>query len=101
MTVPLLTARADIADFLSALIWVYTLVIFAYIISILVFAMGVRIPYSRYTDAVLGFLRDVSEPYLRLFRRFIPMFGAFDLSPIIAILVLRIVGSIIVGIIRG
>jgi YggT family protein len=101
MILPLLSVRADIASYLDALIWVYTLVIFAYIVTTWIFAMGVRIPYSRYTDAVLGFLRDVVEPYLRIFRRFIPAFGAFDFSPIIAILVLRIGGGLIVTLIRG
>jgi YggT family protein len=101
VTLPLLTVRSDIASYLDALIWVYTLVIFAYIVSSWVLAMGVRIPYSRYTDAVLGFLRDVTEPYLSLFRRFIPPFGAFDFSPIIAIFALRIVGGIVVSLIRG
>ncbi len=101
MTVPLLTFRADAASYLHALITVYTLVIFAYIVSTWIFAMGVRVPYSRYTDAVLGFLRDVTEPYLRVFRRIIPSFGAIDLSPIVAILVLQIVGGIVVSLIRG
>jgi YggT family protein len=63
--------------------------------------MGLRIPYSRSTDAVLGFLRDLSEPYLRIFRRFIPAFGAFDFRPIIAIFALRIVGGVVVSLIRG
>jgi uncharacterized protein YggT (Ycf19 family) len=98
---PLLTLRVDVASFLSALIWVYTLVIIAYIVSTLVLSMGLRIPYSRSTDAVLGFLRDLSEPYLRIFRRFIPAFGAFDFSPIIAIFALRIVGGVVVSLIRG
>ncbi len=101
MTVPLLTFRVDAASYLHALITVYTLVIFAYIVSTWIFAMGVRVPYSRYTDAVLGFLRDVTEPYLRVFRRIIPSFGAIDLSPIVAILVLQIVGGIVVSLIRG
>ena len=41
------------------------------------------------------------EPYLRIFRRFIPPFGPIDISPIVAILVLQIVGGIIVNLIRG
>jgi YggT family protein len=101
MILPLLTVRTDVASYLNALIWVYTLVIFAYIVSTLVLSMGVRIPYSRWSDAVLGFLRDVSEPYLRIFRRFIPPIGAIDFSPLIAILVLRIGGGIVVGLIHG
>ena len=57
--------------------------------------------YSRWSDAVLSFLRDVSEPYLRVFRRFIPPLGAFDLSPMIAIIVLYFVQSLLVSVIRG
>ncbi len=101
MSLPVLSVRVDVANYLDTLIWVYTLVIFAYIVSTWVFSMGLRIPYYRYTDAVLGFLRDVTEPYLRIFRRFIPSFGGFDFSPIIAIFALRIVGGIVVRLIRG
>jgi YggT family protein len=101
MILPLLTVRTDVASYLNALIWVYTLVIFAYIVSTLVLSMGVRIPYSRWSDAILGFLRDVTEPYLRIFRRFIPPIGAFDFSPLIAVLVLRIGGGIVVSLIHG
>ena len=93
--------REQLADFLSALITVYTLLIFLYILASLVFSFGGRVPYSRWSNAFLGFLRDVCEPYLRIFRRFIPPLGPFDLSPIIAIFVLRIVGGIVVDLVRG
>jgi uncharacterized protein YggT (Ycf19 family) len=97
----LATARDQIANYVDALVWVYTLIILAYILSLLFFQFGGRIPYSRWSSALLGFLRDVSEPYLSLFRRFIPPIGPLDISPIVAILVLRIVGSIVANIIRG
>jgi uncharacterized protein YggT (Ycf19 family) len=93
------TVRNDIADFLSALLTVYTILILAYIVVNLFFAFGGRPPYSRALDAVLSFLRDVSEPYLSIFRRFIPPIGPIDISPIVAILVLRIVGGLIIGLI--
>ena len=86
----------QLARFLNALITVYTLLIFAYIVSQLVLQFA-RPTYSRALDAVLGFLRDVCEPYLRIFRRFIPPIGPFDLSPIVALLVLQIVGGLIVN----
>jgi uncharacterized protein YggT (Ycf19 family) len=95
------TARVQIANFLNALLTVYIILIFAYILTSLVFAFGGRIPYSRWSSAVLGFLRDVCEPYLGLFRRFIPPIGPIDVSPIVAILVLRIVGSLIINAIHG
>ena len=83
------------------MILVYTIIIFIYILSNLVFAFGGRFPYARWSDALLGFLRDVCEPYLRIFRRVIPQFGPFDFSPIVAVIVLQLVGGIIVGLIRG
>jgi YggT family protein len=92
-------AREQIAEFLSALIWVYTLIIIAWIVASLVFSMGVRVPYSRPLNAVLDFLRDVTEPYLRLFRALPLRIGPLDLTPIVAILALRIVGGIVVGLI--
>ncbi len=99
MIAPLATVRSEIADFLGTLIGVYTLLILAYIVINLIFAFGARPGYYRWLDAVLTFLRDVAEPYLSIFRRFIPPIGPLDLSPIVAILVLRIVGGIIVGLI--
>lgn len=90
-------ARREIADFLSALVDVYTIIIIAWVVVSLVFSLGVRVPYSRWTNAVLDFLRDVTEPYLRIFRRFVPRLGAFDLSPMVAIIALQIVGGIVVS----
>jgi YggT family protein len=96
------STRTDIADFLSTVIYVYSLVIIVYIITNLLFAAGLRPPYSRTVDAILSFLREVSEPFLRIFRRVLPSFGGFDFSPILAIFALAIINSVIVrGIIHG
>jgi uncharacterized protein YggT (Ycf19 family) len=97
----LATTRGDIANYVSALFYVYIALIFAYILLNLLFSFGMRMPYSRWSDMVLTFLRDVSEPYLRVFRRFIPSVGAFDFSPMVAIIVLYIVQSLVVGAISG
>jgi YggT family protein len=92
-------AREQIAEFLSALIWVYTLIVIAWVIASFAFAMGLRVPYSRPLNAVLDFLRDVTEPFLRLFRRLPLRIGPLDLTPIVALITLRIVGGIVVGLI--
>jgi YggT family protein len=97
----LATARESIANFLSALLTVYIILIFGYILMTLAFSFGGRIPYSRWSSAVIGFLRDVVEPYLSIFRRFIPPIGPIDVSPIVAILVLQIVGRILINVIHG
>lgn len=93
--------RGQIADFVNALILVYSIIIIAYIFSSLFFNFGGRLPYSRGSRVVLDFLRDVSEPYLRIFRRFIPPIGPLDLSPMIALFVLYIVGGIVASAIQG
>jgi uncharacterized protein YggT (Ycf19 family) len=97
----LAAARDTVADYVSALFLVYSLLIVLYVLTSLIFSLGVRVPYARWSDVVLTFLREVCEPYLRLFRKFIPMIGPLDISPIVALIVLQIVGSIIVSLIQG
>jgi YggT family protein len=101
MSLVLATFRDSLADYVLALIRVYTLLIIAYILSSLFFGFGGRVPYARWSSALLGFLRDVCEPYLSIFRRFIPPIGPLDLSPIIAIVLLNVLGGIIVNLIAG
>ena len=97
----LATTRSDIASYVSALFEVYIVLIFVYILINLLLSFGMRLPYARWSDALLNVLRDVSEPYLRLFRRFIPPLGAIDLSPMVAIIVLYFVRSLLVSVIQG
>ena len=98
---PLASVRTEVAGFLEALIFVYVLIIIAYIVTSLIFSFGLRIPYSRPLNAVLEFLRDVADPWLRIFRRLPLRIGPLDLTPIVAILALQIGGNIIVALVRG
>ena len=93
--------RLDVANYVSDLFGVYIALLLIYILANFVFAFGLRPAYSRTLDVVLGFLRDVCEPYLRIFRRLIPGMGMIDLSPIIALIVLGVVRTIVVSLIRG
>jgi uncharacterized protein YggT (Ycf19 family) len=92
----LASARTEIADFLSAVIYVYTLLIIVHIVIQLLFSAGLRPPYNRATDAVLSFLREVCEPFLRIFRRIIPPLGGLDFSPLFAIIALSVFNNIVV-----
>ena len=98
---PLALGRADVADFVDTLVLVYLVLIF---IRIIVSWFG-SIPYHPWLSAFLTFVNDVTNPYLNLFRRFIPMVrmgpAALDLSPIVATFVLLIVGGIVADVIRG
>jgi YggT family protein len=89
--------RQDIADFLSAVISVYMLCIIGWIVVSLVLSFGIRVPWSRPVNAVMDFLRDVSEPFLRIFRRLGLRVGPLDLSPILALLLLQVVGRLVVS----
>jgi YggT family protein len=101
MTLLAAIGRNDIANYVQAVFLVYILLIFVYILLNMMFSLGLRPPYSRWMDAIMNFLRDVCEPYLRIFRRFIPPIGMFDLTPMIGIIVLLVVETLVVNAIRG
>lgn len=90
------SVRTEIAGYLSTLIYVYILLIIAYIVVQLLFAAGMRPPYSRTSDRVLGFLHDVCEPFIRIFRRMAPRLGGLDFSPTLAIISLYLINIIVV-----
>ena len=76
------------------------LLIIAYILTQLFFGFGGRVPYNRALSAVIGFLNETVQPYLNLFRRFIPPLGMFDLSPIVGIILLQVVGGLVTSLLR-
>lgn len=95
------TVRHDIARYVDALFTVYLILIFAYVVVSIMYSVGIRPPYSRWWRALTEFLSSVVEPYLRIFRRFLPMFGPLDLSPMVATFVLIIVWRVVVSAIDG
>ena len=101
MRIYMAITRGDVADYVDTLALVYLVLIF---IRILISWIP-RMPYNRYLAAVLKFVSDVTDPYLNLFRRFLPPVrmgpGALDLSPIIATIVLILVSSLVARAIRG
>jgi len=101
MSLWLALTREDVGNYVNTLVLVYIVLIFVRILM----SWIPRIPYNRYLAAVLKFVSDVTDPYLNLFRRFLPPVrmggGALDLSPIVATFVLIIVGSIVATAIKG
>ena len=83
-------AISSIQNFINVFISVYVLIIFAYLIL-----SWVRLPYSPWLNRIQRFLYDVCDPYLRIFRRLLPSFGAFDFSPIVGILTLFLIDRVI------
>jgi uncharacterized protein YggT (Ycf19 family) len=89
------STRVDIANYVEAVFTVYIIVIFLYVLLNMMFQFGLRPAYARWLDAVLDFLRETSEPYLRIFRRLLPMLGGLDLSPMLGIIVLVILRQVL------
>ena len=94
---PLALSKNDIATYVSALFIVYTILI---LLNILI-SFVPRMPYSPWLRAVLDFITESTDPYLNIFRSFMRPIGggsfAFDLSPILALIVLGIAEGIVVG----
>ena len=57
------------------------------------------IPSIDWEQQPIKFIREVTDSYLDIFRRFIPPLGGLDFSPIIAIIVLQIIQGFITMII--
>jgi YggT family protein len=89
-SVLLFDTATSVNRFIDIFIWVYILLIFIYVLS-----SWVRLPYSPWLRRMQDFLRDVCEPYLRLFRRMLPAFGPLDLSPVVAVLVLVLLMKVV------
>jgi uncharacterized protein YggT (Ycf19 family) len=84
------SATDKVQRFIDVFISVYILLIFAYILS-----TWLRLGYSPTLARVQRFLHDTCDPYLRLFRRFIPPLGPIDVSPIVAVVVLVVIMRVI------
>ncbi len=90
-----LAAAVDTAEsFVSTVFAVYLVCIIAYIIT-----SWIPLAYNVWLSRVQRFLYDVVDPYLRLFRRFLPQLSlgglGLDLSPIVAIFSLYIVQALV------
>jgi uncharacterized protein YggT (Ycf19 family) len=87
---------SSVAQFVGTFIFVYILLLFAYILT-----SWVRLPYRPWLNRVQRFLYDVCDPYLRIFRRFIPPFGPLDLSPMVGVITLIVLERLLTALIEA
>jgi uncharacterized protein YggT (Ycf19 family) len=81
-------AATTAANFVAVFVYVYSALIFAYVIL-----SWVQVPYA--LSWLQRFLYDVCEPYIRIFRRLLPPLGPLDLSPLVAIIALYLLRLLI------
>jgi YggT family protein len=87
-------AQSWARQFIHVFVSVYILLIFAYILS-----SWVRLGYSPTLARIQRFLHDTCDPYLRIFRRFIPPIGPIDVSPIVGVIVLVVIDRVLTSVI--
>ena len=80
----------SVVSFVQVFIYVYSILILAYIIT-----SWVRLPYSVWLNRIQRYLYDVCDPYLRIWRRILPTFGPLDLSPVVGVAFLYIISNIL------
>ncbi|HWJ32415.1 MAG TPA: YggT family protein [Gaiellaceae bacterium] len=89
----LFDAITSVESFLKVFVYVYSLLILAYIIT-----SWVRLPYTVWLNRIQRFLYDVCDPYLRMWRRVLPTFGPLDLSPVVAVIALNVLLAVALNI---
>lgn len=65
-----------------------------YLLLIFVRILLTWFPTVEWMNQVSAFLSPITDPYLNIFRSFIPPIGGLDLSPILAILLLQVVAQL-------
>jgi YggT family protein len=89
----LLDTITQVQNFIEVFVDVYALTLVLYIL-----ASWVRLPYS--LNPLQRFLHEVCDPYLRLWRRILPLsFGPMDFTPMVAIFALIFIGQLVVYIV--
>ena len=83
-----LDALTEVELFVNVFVGVYILAILAYILT-----SWIQLPYS--LRPVQRFLYDLCDPYLRLWRRLIPVSaGPIDFTPMVAVIALIVADRI-------
>jgi uncharacterized protein YggT (Ycf19 family) len=83
-------------SFVDTFTWVYAAIIIAWILS-----SWVRLPYGVWTNRIRTFLDETASPFVGIFRRFVPMLGPLDLSPLVALIVLQVAARIVESVLDG
>ncbi|MBW4664189.1 MAG: YggT family protein [Chroococcus sp. CMT-3BRIN-NPC107] len=86
-----MSSIALLTNTLSTFLQIYTILLFVRILL-------TWFPNISFYDQPFATLAQLTDPYLNLFRSIIPPLGGMDFSPMLAIIVLQLLGSLVAGI---
>ena len=86
-----MSSIALLASTLSTFITIYTGLLFVRILL-------TWFPNISFYDQPFATLAQLTDPYLNLFRSIIPPLGGMDFSPMLAIIILQLLGGFVAGI---
>ena len=80
--------------------------LFSTLAQVLIFGIIIRavlswFPPSRTLAPVTTAINEATDPILRPIQRRLPPFGGFDLSPLVAILLISVVESLVLALLAG
>ena len=67
---------------------IYSYIVIAYVLFSWLVAFKVLNTQNRFVYSILDFSYRLTEPFLKRIRRFLPNLGAYDISPIILLLLI-------------
>ncbi len=90
-----MNATGLIITIINFFIQAFTILVLVEVIASWVLAAGVRLPEWGYE--ILRIVHILTAPILNPIRRLMPNMGGLDFSPLIALLLLQVVGNAIIG----
>lgn len=83
----MITASSPIVRLLSLALTIFWVLLLARVVLSWLEMFGVRIPISGPWRSIADLLNDVTEPVLRPLRKIVPPAGMFDLSVVVAFII--------------
>ncbi|MEP9359251.1 YggT family protein [Sphingomonas sp. KR3-1] len=80
-----------IVDIIGFLLWVLSMIILIHAIMTWLIGFNVINLFNEYVRAVWNALEAITRPIYRPIRKIMPDFGALDLSPLVALLIIYVI----------
>ena len=85
----------SLVNVLDTVLYLFQLSLVIYIVISLLIQFGIVNPYSSIISLIQNSLSQIHEPILNIVRRYIPIFGNLDLSPLVVFLLIMFLSDIL------